>query len=207
DYVIDSFNRNKAFDQFTLEQLAGDLLPHPTTEQLVATGFNRLNMVTREGGAQPKEYLAKYAADRVRTVATTWLGSTLGCAECHDHKFDPFTTRDFYRLEAFFADVRQWGVYSDYGCTPNPALKGWTNDYPFPPEIEVVSPYLKRRQARMEDQLRQFLAGDTIQPEPNAFAAWAQDSREFLERTPSGWEFAPITVEAKPEPAPTAAAK
>ena len=73
DYVIDSFNRNKPFDQFTIEQLAADLLPHPTTEQLVATGFNRLNMVTREGGAQPKEYLAKYAADRVRTVSTTWL--------------------------------------------------------------------------------------------------------------------------------------
>ena len=80
DYVIDAFNRNKPFDQFTLEQIAGDLLPNPTTEQLVATGFNRLNMMTREGGAQPGEYLAKYASDRVRTVAITWLGSTMGCA-------------------------------------------------------------------------------------------------------------------------------
>ncbi len=86
----------------------------------MATAFNRLNMMTREGGAQPGEYLAKYAADRVRTVAGTWLGSTLGCAECHDHKYDPFTTRDFYRLEAFFADVKQWGVYQDYDYTPNP---------------------------------------------------------------------------------------
>jgi mono/diheme cytochrome c family protein len=85
DYVINAFNSNKPFDQFTIEQLAGDLLPNPTKEQLVATGFNRLNMMTREGGAQPKEYLAKYQADRVRTVSMAWLGSTMGCCECHDH--------------------------------------------------------------------------------------------------------------------------
>ena len=107
DYVIDSFNKNKPFDQFTIEQLAGDLLPNPTTEQRVATGFNRLNMMTREGGAQPKEYMAKYGADRVRTVAGTWLGSTMGCCECHDHKFDPFSTRDFYSMKAFFADMKR----------------------------------------------------------------------------------------------------
>ena len=77
DYVIDSFNRNKPFDQFTIEQLAGDLLPNATPEQKTASGFNRLNMTTREGGAQPAEYLAKYQADRVRTVSTAWLGSTM----------------------------------------------------------------------------------------------------------------------------------
>jgi hypothetical protein len=95
DYVIDAFNANKPFDQFTLEQLAGDLLPSPTPEQLTATCFNRLNMMTREGGAQPKEYLAKYTADRIRTVGMAWLGSTFNCAECHDHKFDPIKTKDF----------------------------------------------------------------------------------------------------------------
>ena len=79
DYVINSFNKNKHFDQFTIEQLAGDLLPNATTEQKVASAFNRLNMVTREGGAQPDEYLAKYGADRVRTVSSTFLGSTMGC--------------------------------------------------------------------------------------------------------------------------------
>jgi hypothetical protein len=98
DYVIDAFNRNKPFDRFTTEQLAGDLMPTTTVEQRVATGFNRLNMVTREGGAQPREYLAKYGADRVRTVGMAWMGLTVGCAECHDHKYDPFTTKDFYQL-------------------------------------------------------------------------------------------------------------
>lgn len=145
DYVIKSFNDNKPFDQFTKEQIAGDLLPKPTKEQLVATGFNRLNMMTREGGAQPQEYLAKYQGDRVRTVSMAWLGSTLGCAECHDHKYDPFTARDFYSMSAFFADIRQWGVYSDYNYTPNPDLKGWSNDHPFPPELEVESEFIRAK--------------------------------------------------------------
>jgi len=110
DYVIDAFNRNLPFDQFTIEQLAGDLLPKPTNRQRIASGYNRLNMTTREGGAQAKEYIAKYAADRVRNASTVWLGSTLGCAECHDHKYDPFTIRDFYRFGAFFADVSETAV-------------------------------------------------------------------------------------------------
>jgi hypothetical protein len=155
DYVINAFNSNKPFDVFTVEQLAGDLLPGAGDEQRVATGFNRLNMVTREGGAQPKEYLAKYAADRVRAVSAAWLGATMGCAECHDHKFDPFTTKDFYSLAAFFADVKQWGVYQDYTYTPNPDLKNWSNDHPFPPELVVDSPYLKRRADRLKRTMEQ----------------------------------------------------
>ena len=112
DYVIHAFNSNMPFDQFTREQLGGDLLPKPTNSQLVASGYNRLGMMSAEGGVQPKEYLAKYAADRVRTTGSVWLGSTIGCAECHDHKFDPFTTKDFYRFAAFFADIEERGVYS-----------------------------------------------------------------------------------------------
>ena len=111
-YVIDSFNANKRFDQFTIEQLAGDLLPNPTREQLIASGYNRLGMMSAEGGVQDKEYLAKYIAERVRNASGTWLGITLGCAECHDHKFDPLTQRDFYRFEAFFADIQERGLYS-----------------------------------------------------------------------------------------------
>ena len=111
-YVIESFNANKPFDQFTVEQLAGDLLPNPTREQMIASGYNRLGMMSAEGGVQDKEYLAKYIAERVRNVSGTWMGVTLGCAECHDHKYDPFTTTDFYRLEAFFADIEERGLYS-----------------------------------------------------------------------------------------------
>lgn len=112
EYVINSFNANKPFDEFTIEQLAGDLMPEPTREQLIASGYNRLGMMSAEGGVQDKEYLAKYIAERVRNASGTWLGITLGCAECHDHKFDPFTTRDFYRFEAFFADIRERGLYA-----------------------------------------------------------------------------------------------
>ncbi|MCH2133124.1 MAG: DUF1549 domain-containing protein [Phycisphaerales bacterium] len=105
DYVINAFNRNLPFDQFTIEQLAGDLLPAPNQDQLVATGYNRLIQTSHEGGVQLKEYRAIYMADRVRNVSETWMGATVGCAQCHDHKYDPFTARDFYTLGAFFADV------------------------------------------------------------------------------------------------------
>ncbi|MCA9034977.1 MAG: PSD1 domain-containing protein [Planctomycetaceae bacterium] len=107
DYVIHSFNSNKPFDQFVIEQLAGDLLPNPSTEQMVASGFNMLLQTTSEGGGQPKEYIAKYAADRVRNTSQIFLGTTMGCAECHNHKYDPITIRDFYSFAAFFADIEQ----------------------------------------------------------------------------------------------------
>src|SRR4029079_3276701 len=110
EYVIQSFNTNKPFDRFTVEQLAGDLLPNPTLEQKVATAYNRLLQTTEEGGAQPKEYEQKYLADRVRNVSTVWLAATMGCCQCHDHKFDPFTQRDFYSLGAFFADIQEAAV-------------------------------------------------------------------------------------------------
>jgi hypothetical protein len=110
DYVIRSFNQNRPFDRFTVEQLAGDLLPHATREQKVASAYNRLLQTTEEGGAQPKEYEAKYAADRVRNASTVWLGATMGCCQCHDHKFDPFSIKDFYSFAAFFADVQEAAV-------------------------------------------------------------------------------------------------
>jgi hypothetical protein len=110
DWVVNAFNTNQPFDQFTIEQLAGDLLPNPTAEQKIASGYNRLLQTTEEGGAQPKEYTAKYSADRVRNFSTAWLGMTIGCCECHDHKFDPFTTKEFYKLASFFADIQERAV-------------------------------------------------------------------------------------------------
>ena len=110
DWVINAFNENKPFDDFLTEQLAGDLLPNATDEQRIASGFNRLLQTTEEGGAQPKEYSAKYQADRVRNTGSIFLGLTLGCAECHDHKFDPIKTRDFYEFAAFFADIQERAV-------------------------------------------------------------------------------------------------
>jgi hypothetical protein len=110
DWVIRAFNDNLPYDQFVIKQLAGDLVPGATFADRIASGFNRLNMTTREGGAQPKEYQAIYQADRVRNTASIFLGVTLGCAQCHDHKFDPFSIRDFYRFAAFFADVEETAV-------------------------------------------------------------------------------------------------
>lgn len=112
DYVIQAFNANKPYDEFTREQLAGDLLPNPTRQQRIASGYNRLGMMSAEGGVQPKEYLSKYIAERVRNLGGTWMGITLGCCECHDHKYDPFSTEEFYRLEAFFADIDEQGLYA-----------------------------------------------------------------------------------------------
>ena len=192
DYVINAFNGNKPFDVFTREQLAGDLIPDATAEQLVATGYNRLNMMTREGGAQPKEYLSKYGAERVRSVAAAWFGSTFGCAECHDHKFDPIKARDFYELQSFFADMKQWGVYADYGYTPEPELKGVNNDSPFPPEIEVESPWLKQRHAEAVAALEKHLAETTgkLAGDAKAVAAqseWEESLANFLTKHPSAW--------------------
>jgi hypothetical protein len=116
DYILQAFARNQPFDQFTREQIAGDLLPDATVEQRVASAYNRLNRTSAEGGLQPKEYLAKYGADRVRTLSTVWMGSTLGCAECHDHRFDPFLAKDFYAMKAFFADIQETGLVPDRGA-------------------------------------------------------------------------------------------
>lgn len=125
DWVIDAFNRNQPFDQFTVEQLAGDLLPNATLEQRIATGFNRNHRGNAEGGIIPEEYAVEYVVDRVETTATVFLGLTLGCTRCHDHKYDPFTQKEFYRLFAYFNNVPEHGRAIKYGNSP-PYIKAPT---------------------------------------------------------------------------------
>ena len=118
DWVIEAFNDNKPFDEFTIEQLAGDLLPKPTMDQVLATGFNRNHRGNAEGGIIPEEYAVEYVVDRVDTTATVWLGLTLGCSRCHDHKFDPFSQREYYQLFSFFNNVPEKGRAIKFGNSP-----------------------------------------------------------------------------------------
>ena len=144
DYVIDAFNDNLPFDRFTREQLAGDLLPNPTVDQKIATGYNRLLQTSHEGGVQAKEYLAIYFADRVRNLSNVWMGATVGCAQCHDHKYDPYTSRDFYALGAFFADVDE-SQHFKVGSNSLPTRR--------PPEIDVHTKRERQRIAELENLL------------------------------------------------------
>jgi mono/diheme cytochrome c family protein len=125
EWVIDAFNRNLPFDQFTIDQLAGDLLPKATLAQKVASGFNRNHMINFEGGAIPQEYHAAYIVDRVNTTATVWLGLTAACAQCHDHKYDPISQKEYYQLYAFFHNVPENGLDGSRGNAA-PLLKAPT---------------------------------------------------------------------------------
>jgi len=115
DWVIDAFNDNKPFDEFSIEQLAGDLLPNPTTEQKIATGFNRNHMINFEGGAIPEEYQLQYVVDRVNTTSTIWMALTTNCAQCHDHKYDPITQKEYYQMSAFFNTITEKGLDGNSG--------------------------------------------------------------------------------------------
>ena len=117
-WVIDAFNKNLPFDQFTVEQLAGDLLPNRTLDQQVASAFNRCNITSSEGGAIAEEYLVLYNRDRTETTSQVWLGLTAGCAVCHDHKFDPLSQKEFYELAAFFNNTTQAAMDGNIKDTP-----------------------------------------------------------------------------------------
>jgi hypothetical protein len=160
DYVIQSFNRNKPFDQFTVEQLAGDLLPGATIEQKTASAFNRCGPTTSEGGAIPEEVLTTYAVDRVNTAVNVWMGLTIQCAQCHDHKYDPLSMREYYQLVAFFNQVPEEALYRGTDA---------------PPTLLIPTP---EQQAKLDDLAKQVSALEAeAKPRADAADAKAETAR------------------------------
>jgi len=198
EWIINAFAANMPFDRFTREQLAGDLLPDATREQRIAAAFNRLNMMSAEGGGQDKEYHARYAADRVRATAGAWLGSTVGCAECHDHKYDPFTARDFYAVAAFFADVAERGIY--HGANRNGS---WGEMMRLPtPEQEARERELEAQLAAMPPPAKP--SGDSPAP---AKHAKPEDAKPEDAKPEDAKPEDAKPEDAKPEDDPVAAAR
>ncbi len=185
DYVIRSFNENKPFDQFTIEQLAGDLLPNATLWQRVAASYNRLNQISAEGGIQDKEYLAKYQSERVRAASTAWLGSTMACCECHDHKFDPFSMADFYSFAAFFADILEKGAWNNEGAyqvDTTPFEAPGIRFERFGPELEVPNDEQAARLETLEGELtvQQKALSETTPKLKEGALRWAAEQRAAI---------------------------
>lgn len=188
DWVINAFNKNMPFAQFTIEQLAGDLLPNATLQQKIASGFNRCNITTNEGGAISEEYLVLYTRDRTETVAQVWLGLTAGCAVCHDHKFDPFSTKDFYSMAAFFNNTTQGAMDGNIKDTP--------------PIIAVPSPEDQARWEVVSKELAsvRILVENRKKESKGDFEKWMATANKdtFSTRTPSeGLEVSAALKEGK----------
>jgi mono/diheme cytochrome c family protein len=174
DWVINALNQDMPFDQFTIEQLAGDLLPNSTIDQLIATGFHRNTLLNQEGGTDPEEQRYEVLVDRVNTTATVWLGSTLACAQCHNHKYDPFSQKDYYRMYAFFdnAEYQVKGVQH-------------FERYVFEPQLELPTPEQATKRKQISDEIAKLETTLKTQT-PALDAAQTQWEREMLTE-PSKW--------------------
>ena len=192
DWSINAFNQGMPFDQFVTEQLAGDLLPDPTVEQRIATGFNRNHVINSEGGIIPEEYRVEYVADRVHTTATILLGVSLSCARCHDHKFDPFTQREYYQFFAFFNNLNEQGEAGRVG-NAEPTIKAPTSDQALRQasltrQLASLDEALQARHkqttdsiAQWEPKLRDAYANSTVIPVPLLY--WPLDEVSGIEVT------------------------
>ncbi|BDS07886.1 peptidyl-prolyl cis-trans isomerase [Oceaniferula spumae] len=187
DYVINSFNKDLPYDQFIIEQIAGDLLPDATLTQQVAAAYNRINQISEEGGIQDEEYIAKYQAERVRTTSAAFLGSTLACAECHDHKFDPFTAKDFYSFAAYFSDILEKGAWNNNGSYQEDIKKYKKEGVLFSnygPYLKVPDQASGESYAQIEKRLAD-LSNTHLKAYPNsenAFQAWLTGLRQKPEK-------------------------
>ena len=187
DWVIRAFNDNLPFDRFTVEQLAGDLLPSPKLEQVVATGFHRNHRINGEGGIIDEEWRLENIIDRVDTTGATWMGLTLGCARCHDHKYDPISQREFYQLFAFFNNIDETGVIrgasNRTGGNPDPSIK--VPDAAQQQQLAALQTAVQRAEAAVRDAEAQL---------PTLLAAWEPGFREALAQSRPQWQ--PLSGEA-----------
>ena len=172
DWVIDAFNRNMPYDQFTIEQLAGDLLPNATLDQKIATGFNRNHRGNSEGGIVPEEYAAEYVVDRVDTTSTVFMGLTVACARCHNHKFDPIAQKEFYQLFAYFNNVPEHGKFRRVGNSP--------------PYIAAPLPAQDAQLKRLDEELLAATAA-FARLQPEVARAQREWERSFDKSTPVAW--------------------
>ncbi|MEI9892595.1 MAG: DUF1549 domain-containing protein [Chthoniobacter sp.] len=194
DWVIDAFNRNMPFDEFTLEQLAGDMLPNATRDQIVASGFQRNGRLNGEGGRIVEEWFAETIIDRVETTGMTWMGLTLGCCRCHDHKFDPITQKEFYQFGAFFNSSDENGVLDDFGGSGGTRRGGNSR-----PVLALPSPEQEAQMAKMEATVKaaqQHLA-EAQKQLPQLEKDWEVKFRDQLQDKTPAWQ--PLAAEAKSE--------